>query len=67
MDIPLELPRDKTTVWDEYVPIIKQGKETYVVYLTDTLEAPTYYNKLVHLLNEATEEITFSFIINCTG
>lgn len=67
MEIPLQLPRDKVTIWDEHAPIVKQKEDNYIVYLTDALEEPSYYNKLVHLLNEATEKTTFSFVINCGG
>lgn len=52
MEIVLEPSNDSNSVWDDYVPIIKTGNH-YDVYLTDTIDMPCNYNKLVHLLNRA--------------
>lgn len=52
MELEVELPKEKTTVWDDYVPIVKTGGYT-MVYLTDSIQLPGNYNKLVHLLEHA--------------
>jgi ATP-dependent protease ClpP protease subunit len=67
MDIVLEPELDKTSVWDDYVPILKQGN-SYNVYLTDTIEMPSNYNKLVHLINTAEDfEVINLYISNGGG
>ena len=39
--------KEKTTVWDDYVPIIKSGQHTDV-FLTESIDAPSEYNKLCY-------------------
>lgn len=56
----------KTSVWDDFVPVI-QEKNFTTIYLTDTIEAPSEYNKVCHLLNTASEAEHFYFIINTPG
>ena len=56
----------KQSVWDDYVPIITNGRHTDV-YLTDNIEAPSEYNKMCHLLSHAYPEDTFTLHINNGG
>jgi ATP-dependent protease ClpP protease subunit len=50
MQITLEPPKSKSdSIWDDYVPIIQRGN-IYDVYLTDSIEEPAEYNKLINLL-----------------
>lgn len=56
----------KTSVWDDYVPIIKAGQHTDV-YLTASIESPDEYNKLCYLLGHAFESETFTLHINNGG
>jgi len=56
----------KTTVWDNYVPIVTEGRHTDV-YLTDHIDAPNEYNQLCHILNHAYEGDTVTLHINNGG
>lgn len=51
MNIDFKLD-EKNTVWDEYCPIVHEGIY-YNVYMTEQIDAPTTYNKLIHILNNA--------------
>lgn len=59
-------PPVKTSVWDDYVPILTNGRHTDV-YLTDSIEAPSEYNKLCHILRHAYKEDTITLHINNGG
>lgn len=59
-------PPVKTSVWDDYVPILTNGRHTDV-YLTDSIEAPSEYNKLCHILRKAYSEDTTDIYINNGG
>ena len=55
MEFVLEPQKLKSdSIWDNYVPIVQQGN-TYNVYLTDTIEVPSEYNQLMHLLSNLDE------------
>lgn len=56
----------KQSVWDDYVPIITNGRHTDV-YLTDNIEAPSEYNKMCHLLAHAYTGDTITEHINNGG
>lgn len=56
----------KSSVWDNYVPIIKSGRHTDI-YLTDSIEAPNEYNELCHVLRTAYKEDTVTLYINNGG
>ena len=66
MEIEIGSAPAKATVWDNYVPIITEGRST-VVYLTDGIDIPAAYNELVHKLGNAYEGDEFTFIINNGG
>ena len=40
----------KHSVWDNYVPIVTTGRDT-IIYLTDTIEAPSEYNETCHIID----------------
>jgi ATP-dependent protease ClpP protease subunit len=62
--IPI-MPADKSdSVWDNPVPIIKNGVD-YYVYLTDDIMVPAVYNELCHLLRG--EHNTFHLYITTPG
>ena len=56
----------KTSVWDNYVPII-QEKNVTKVYLTDTIEEPSMYNELCYKLYSASPAEEFQLFINNGG
>ena len=56
----------KTTVFDNYVPMIT-NKHTTTVYLTDVIEAPSLYNELCYKLDNASPAEEFFIYINTPG
>ena len=62
----IELPKDKQTPWDEYVPIIRKER-AIDVYLTDAIEVPSMYNELLAILNDAYPGDTINLYINNGG
>lgn len=56
----------KTTVFDNYVPMIT-NKHTTTVYLTDVIEAPSLYNELCYKLDNASSAEEFFIYINTPG
>ena len=63
----LELEKPKSdSIWDDYVPIIKDG-DKYTVYLTEQIDMPANYNKLIHLLNNAKSHEIVDLVINNGG
>lgn len=64
----IELPKDKTKVWDDFVPIIRSlDGRTTTVYLTDHIDAPCNYNELCFLLDTALEGDRVTLVINNGG
>lgn len=63
--LPLGAP-PKHSVWDDFVPIITEGRTTEV-FLTDHIEAPSEYNKLCHLINSAYKGDEIVLTINNGG
>ena len=59
-------PPPKHSVWDDYTPIITTGRHTDV-YLADSIEAPSEYNKLCHVLDNAYKGDTITLHINNGG
>lgn len=43
---------ESDSIWDDVVPIVQHGRDSYV-YLTDSIGAPSDYNKLCTLLRNA--------------
>lgn len=68
MGFEVELPADKTNVFDDYVPIVqsKDGRETHV-YLTSQIDAPEKYNQLCFFLSQARRGDVFHVHINNLG
>ena len=56
----------KHSVWDNYTPIVTNGRHTDV-YLTDNIETPSEYNELCHKLNSAFKWDTITLHINNGG
>lgn len=56
----------KTSVWDDYVPVLTDGRHTDI-YLTDQIEAPSEYNKVCHILRNAYKGDTITLFINSGG
>lgn len=56
----------KTSVWDNYVPILKEGRHVDI-YLTDSIEAPSEYNQTCHILEKAYKGDTATLHINNGG
>lgn len=59
-------PPIRHSVFDDYVPLIQEGRHTDV-YLTDSIEAPAEYNKLCHVFNSAYSGDTVTLHINNGG
>ena len=59
-------PKQKTSVWDNYVPIITNGRVS-TVYLTDYIENPSEYNELCALFKNAYDGDTIYLEINNGG
>ena len=66
MDLDTLFPTPKTSVWDNYVPLIT-NKNITTVYLTDVIEAPAMYNELCYKLDTASEAEKFYIYINTPG
>jgi ATP-dependent protease ClpP protease subunit len=66
MEIQLPMEQPKTTVWDNYVPIVTEGRVTDV-YLTDGIEAPSEYNQLCRILGSAYNGDVVNLHINSGG
>jgi len=56
----------KHSVWDNYVPLLQNGRHTDI-YLTDQIDAPSEYNQLCHTLSHAYEGDTITLHINNGG
>lgn len=61
-----KLDTAKEYVWDEYCPIVHQGIY-YDVYMTEQIDAPVTYNKLIHILNNAKSYEHITLHINNGG
>ena len=67
MNIPnVPIPPSNPRVWDWFVPIVTTKNITHA-YLTETIEEPSYYNELCHLLRESTPNETVYLYINTPG
>ncbi len=68
MQFEIDIPKDKTNVFENYVPIIKSKKEKVIhVYLTDGIEIPSNYNELCFTLEQAKPDSTVYLILNTPG
>lgn len=64
----IELPKKKTQVWDNYVPILKsKDGKTIHVYLTDTIDVPATYNEMCFELLNASKGTQVNLHINNGG
>jgi len=67
MEFILEPEGQKSdSVWEDYVPIIKRGNY-FDVYLTDSIQIPCEYNKLIALLNSLEPYNVVNLYINNGG
>ena len=66
MQFSLPTTPTKTTVWDNYVPIVQTGRH-YDVYITNEIAEPSEYSELIHTLNTAYKSDTFTLYINTPG
>lgn len=66
--LPLAVPRQTNpdVVWDNAVPILKEGTITHV-YITDEIMEPAEYNELCHALRKAEEYEVFNFYLTTPG
>lgn len=64
----IELPKEKTRIWDNYVPILRtvDGRQT-TAYLNEPIAMPGEYNELCFLLNSAKHGDQFTLVINNPG
>ena len=64
----IELPKKKTQVWDNYVPIVKSKAGSIIhVYLTDQIDVPASYNELCFELLSAKAGTSVKLHINNGG
>lgn len=64
----IDLPKDKTNVWENYVPIVKsKDGKTIHIYLTDGIEVPSLYNQACFELNQASKGTKISITLNTPG
>jgi ATP-dependent protease ClpP protease subunit len=62
----IDLAPKKCSVFDEYVPIITEGR-THHVYLYDGIDLPSNYCQLIHMLNAAHTGDEFIIHLNTPG
>lgn len=64
----IELPKKKTQVWDNYVPILKnkKGKKLHI-YLTEQIGVPSEYNESCYELMSMPEDGEVTITINTPG
>ena len=68
MEFKIDIPKDKSSVWDDYVPIIRSSDNRHtVMYLTDIIEAPCNYNEACFLLDNAKDGDVVTLILNNGG
>lgn len=60
------MTKEQHSIWDDYVPIKKDGRQT-TVYLTDPIEGQANYNEFIDVLNSAYEGDTIRLIISTPG
>ena len=66
MDLSDLLKPKPNSIWESYVPILTNKNNT-TAYLTDTIEAPSEYNELCHLLKTASPAEVFTLVLNTPG
>lgn len=67
-DFSFELPKKPTRIWDLDVPIvIDKTAKTVTAYLTGTIDEPSMYNELCHVLRTVDEDWIVSLHINTPG
>ncbi len=66
MDLDKLLGGSKSSVWDDYVPIISEKNHTKV-FLADAIEEPANYNELCYKLKTASPAEVFTLYINTPG
>lgn len=66
MEIMLPAQKRVNTVWDNIVPVVKEGLTTSM-YITSSLEEPLEYNEAHYALTTAKDYETVNIYINCPG
>jgi len=64
----IELPKDKTSVWDNYCPVVQtpDGRQVHI-FLTDAIESPSTYNEVYFKLISAQVGDSITVHINNPG
>lgn len=65
-ELGAELPKKTESIWEDHIPISKNGREIDV-YITAEIVNPIEYNELCHLLRNATSKETIRLHINTPG
>lgn len=65
-ELATELPKKTESIWEDHIPISKNGREIDV-YITAEIVNPIEYNELCHLLRNATSKETIRLHINTPG
>ena len=66
MEFEVELPKEKNTVWDDYVPIVING-HTVDIYLTSYIDTANNYDKMIATLRSAPSYYQVNLHINNGG
>jgi ATP-dependent protease ClpP protease subunit len=68
MEFLIDLPKDKQTIWDNAVPILKDADgKSLTIFLTEPIGVPTEYNEACHELRHASADTTVKVILNTPG
>lgn len=68
MEFAIDLPKNKTRIWDLYVPILKSTDGRHkTIYITEAFTSPCEYNEACHELRTALPGDTIDIIINSPG
>ena len=65
-ELAAEVPKKTESIWENYIPIAKNGREIDA-YITTEVVNPIEYNELCHLLRNATSKETIRLHINTPG
>lgn len=68
MEFEVRLPKEKTTIWDNYVPILKSTDGRYkAIYITDAFTSPNEYNEACFELRTCQEGDKVDIFLNSPG
>lgn len=67
-ELPIAFQQPKTSVWENYVPIIENTEtKELLVHLTSPIDRPSEYSELYHRIKHAPADYTVHLIINTPG